>query len=557
MRHHSRNILLLGAAALALAACDSELDVVNPNNADITRALGTPTDVEKLLSGGFNQVVQNTTGGGAENLNSNFQVMSLENASGLANFNMGPRGSLPRVPVLNTPNNPGSVSVTRDFSGLSRLTRATTLGLERLATTGFTLGSAARDLRARSYGRFVLGLALGNLALSYDSSSVVLPGADAVPPLVAYDSVMRAAIATLDLALADATNPTAATTGGFPLPADWMNLSSGAVSADQFARIIRSYRARFRAEVGRTPAERGAANWTQIIADAQAGIQSDLNIVMNATTGWTHSWVANHYTSTNWHVAPMWIIGMADSTGADYASWLNQPLGDRLPFLIRSADKRFPAGLTRAAQNTASNGGGPNAVPFAGVYFRNRLAGNDGSSNDPGWLSSNYDHVRLQAFQNASRIGDVAHMVMPEMWGLIAEGAIRAGNFTLAADMIDRSRVSRGGLPALTGVITSATQPVPGGSACVPRVPSNAGGTYTTACGNIFEAMKWEKRMEMAYLSYGAWYFDSRGWGDLPQGTPLYFPVPWQERDVRQSPYTNSGGVGQVGGAARGTYGFP
>jgi hypothetical protein len=68
--------------------------------------------------------------------------------------------------------------------------------------------------------------------------------------------------------------------------------------------------------------------------------------------------------------------------------------------------------------------------------------------------------------------------------------------------------------------------------------------------------MKWEKRLETAYIQYGAWYFDMRGWGDLPEGTPIHFPIPWQERDVRVQPYTNMGGVGQPGGSLRGTYGF-
>ena len=42
----------------------------------------------------------------------------------------------------------------------------------------------------------------------------------------------------------------------------------------------------------------------------------------------------------------------------------------------------------------------------------------------------------------------------------------------------------------------------------------------------MMEAMKWEKRMELAYNYMGAWFFDSRGWGDLVKDTPLHYPVP-------------------------------
>ncbi|MFN5599735.1 MAG: hypothetical protein ACK5AK_10210, partial [Gemmatimonas sp.] len=445
MRLLFRSVLLAGVATLSLAACSTDLAVTNPNNADITRALGRPSDVENLLAGGFNQVVQNTTGGSTESINSSLQVMSHENYTGLANFNMGPRAGLPRTPILNFANNPGSASVSNDWNGLSRLARSTTIALERLGTTGFTLGSAAQDLRARAYGRFVLGLALGNLALVYDSAAVVVPGGDAVPPLVRYDSVMRASLKLLDDAFADASNATASGTGGFPLPATWMNLSTGAVSADLFQRIIRSYRARFRAEVARTAAERQAVNWAQVIADAQAGITADLQIAMNPNTGWTQAWVAQHYVGTNWHVMTPMIVGMADSTGASYTAWLNQPLLSRTPFIIRTTDRRFPAGNDRAAQQASSNGGASGALLPTGVYFRNRTSANDGAAADGTWGFSWYDHARFQAFQNAARIGNFPHMVMPEMWGLIAEGAIRTGNFALAAEMINNTRVTRGG----------------------------------------------------------------------------------------------------------------
>jgi hypothetical protein len=95
---------------------------------------------------------------------------------------------------------------------------------------------------------------------------------------------------------------------------------------------------------------------------------------------------------------------------------------------------------------------------------------------------------------------------------------------------------------------------VPGGANCVPKVP--VGPTFTTtACGNIFEAMKWEKRIETAYTHFGAWFQDSRGWGDLPAGTGLDFAVPYQDLQVRGHAIYSKGG-GLPGTAAKGTYGW-
>ena len=132
---------------------------------------------------------------------------------------------------------------------------------------------------------------------------------------------------------------------------------------------------------------------------------------------------------------------------------------------------------------------------------------------------------------------------------LAAEGYLRTNNIPSATTLIDKTRV-RAGLPALSGVITSATQQVPGGISCVPRVPQAPSYT-TTACGNVFEAMKWEKRLETSFTGYAQWYIDARGWGDLVQGTALDWPVPYQELFARQlASYTTSSV------AAKGTYGF-
>jgi hypothetical protein len=74
----------------------------------------------------------------------------------------------------------------------------------------------------------------------------------------------------------------------------------------------------------------------------------------------------------------------------------------------------------------------------------------------------------------------------------------------------------------------------------------------TTACGNIFEAMKYEKRLESAFTGYAQWFIDSRGWGDLTEGTVLEWPVPWQELYSRlnQNLYISTLR------ATKGTYGF-
>lgn len=133
---------------------------------------------------------------------------------------------------------------------------------------------------------------------------------------------------------------------------------------------------------------------------------------------------------------------------------------------------------------------------------------------------------------------------------LAAEAYYRLGDLASAAAKINITRVAKGNLPPLPLTMV-ATDQVPGAGACVPRVPDPATNFTSATCGTLFEALKWEKRMELAFTQYGAWYFDSRGWGDLALGTPLEWPVPYQEMDTRSETLYNSNTKAPVG-----TYGY-
>ncbi|HSJ24139.1 MAG TPA: hypothetical protein VK929_05670, partial [Longimicrobiales bacterium] len=85
---------------------------------------------------------------------------------------------------------------------------------------------------------------------------------------------------------------------------------------------------------------------------------------------------------------------------------------------------------------------------------------------------------------------------------------------------------------------------------CVPKLPNGS-------CGDLFEMLKWEIRMETAYQGYfsSPWYFHGRGWGDLAQGTPLQLPVPGREAELLMIPTYTFGGIGGESAAPSGTYG--
>jgi hypothetical protein len=534
-----------------IMACSDTLVVQDPNDPDRDRALGRPADVEAFISNTYAQIQNATLGGSNDDLQTQMQVMGMENTSALANFAMGPRGAIPRTPIENTRNSTGDVGNFRDFTVLHRAARMATIGIAAMNKLG-TLGSPAADARARSFARFVQGVAYGNLAMAYDSASLMSENDDpqAIQPLSDHLAVLDAAYVMLDSAIEIArANP-----GSFPLPNTW--ISGIALDTTGFFRLIHSYKARFRAGVARSPAERDAADWSAIIADANAGITADFNIAMNPTAGWDVIWPVQAYATgpANWHQMSQFYMGMADKSGG-YDAWLATTPANRAPFLVVSDDKRFPQGATRAAQNADTLR--PNYRTFTGFpYVRNRQAGED-QPGQPLQISM-YDFYRSRKFFTDSRISNYPIMTRAEIRLLAAEGYLRTGDVAAATVRIDSSRVTNGGLPKVDGVLTDTIAPVPGASACVPRVPDAAAATPYRAskCGNLWDALKWEYRMETAYTGYGMWYFAGRGWGDLPEGTALYWPVPYQEMDTRRQAFYSAGGVGGAGAAPHGNYGL-
>jgi hypothetical protein len=568
---------LSGLVAFAWLACNDPLSVTNSNSTDRFVALKTPADLENFLGFGYTIAHSGTLGGGAiagcgepclDGLQAQLQTMGMENVSGLANFAMGPRSAIPRNAIDNTPGGQGNVGNYRDFLVENRSLRIATLALARINELG-SLGTPARTARAQAFARFVQGVSLGNLALAYDSAAILTETntTQAVVPLASYSAVMSAALGYLDSAitLLGAGVPAGPPSDWFPPPsATWINGVNppAGLTAGLLQQIAYAYKARFRASVARTPAERAAVDWGRVIIEADSGIKADLNVTMGPSIGWDVLWVAQHYAtgSANWHQMSQFFLGMADSSGG-YDLWLAKTMpasgcpGGRCPFVVVTPDKRLPQGTTQTLQVADTQ-----PLSFASTrYFRNR--GPDQPGGDPLNISM-YDYRRSFAFFQNSRNGPYPIMTRAELRLLAAEGQLRANNVAAAALRIDSSRVGKGRLARLAGLVNDTLTPVTGadttlgGSSCLPRVPDAAQTFKKSKCGNIWDALKWEYRLETAYTGYGMWYFAARGWGDLPEGTALSWPVPYQEMQVRGEPYYGLGGVGAVGGAAPGNYGL-
>src|SRR6266436_8297892 len=105
-----------GVLALGFLACKDTLVVQDVTDPDRDRALGRPADVETFIGSTYAQVQNATLGGSNDDIQTQLQVMGMENTSALANFAMGPRGAIPRTPIENTRNSTGDVGNFRDFT---------------------------------------------------------------------------------------------------------------------------------------------------------------------------------------------------------------------------------------------------------------------------------------------------------------------------------------------------------------------------------------------------------------------------------------------------------
>jgi hypothetical protein len=291
------------------------------------------------------------------------------------------------------------------------------------------------------------------------------------------------------------------------------------------------------------------------VNDASNGITADWVLDLSNNQGWTGAWINQMAVSSGWSGMTPAIIGMADTTSG-YANWIAVERGSRAPFLIQTPDARFPSGSTRAAQTAASptvGAGLASALPS--VYFRARAPGEDNPGEAYG--NSYYDHVRFMGYRQNAAAGRWVWMSRTENDMLLAEGLMRLNRDAEAVVLINRTRVLNNLPPFPAGSDKNTpAPPQPTGSAtsCVPRTPTGPGGSLV--CGSMYEAMKWEKRIETLFTGYSQWFVDSRGWGDLPLGSPQMYPVPYQEMDARNQVSYNSVVGDAKWQALTSTYGF-
>ncbi len=561
----------IAAAALlvGVAGCAS-LDIVNKNAPERERAFSDPATVKAAAAGAIKSFINLRTD--YEPSLAPFSTMSDEHTFSWNNFQSRYYSSYGvECPQRCGWNNNTTASTYEPLPiwwyGLYSVISSANdvLFAIRQSASPPELGADAGWVEA--VAQLAQGLAHGLISLTYDQGFVVTEESDPTAlELVGRADLRDAAIAQLDQAatLAAAADFSGAPNTLFGLP------SGPTYTGAQIAQIARSFQAELLAEFARTADENAQTNWGQVATYASQGISSGTAFNLEA------------YMSDQLGGGGEFFTGI-EQWGNDYGTTRIDTRVARL--LANNQHDPWPGG----AGNPRPEITGPNAGGVYGVDKRmgdgGFLAGNTIGDGEPAatpnsgtdflwdpstyfnatrgqWHQSNIGYIRYHCSVGFGEFPDcptgAANFVVfsQHMNNLLwAEGLIRTNqNLGLAADLINRSRVGRGGLPAVTAA-DGAT--------------------------NLLKALFYEWHVELVSMSPDHWFnarrltktstvpFDASPWATgqatyepegsyvwipLWAGSPRSMPIPAKDLSLLgQEIYTFGGpndptGCGGVGG---------
>jgi hypothetical protein len=548
-----RRVTTLLAALFVAAAC-ADLTVENLNDPERERAITTPEDVETLISGQYytwwyTQASSNSYG-------MMTSVMADQHSSSWGNYDMRATSEEPRNAFINDPSYTYATNHQRAWYRAYRAISTVRDGLIAIAGADGALGTSddlqigtdGQDTqRAITFARFIQGMAHSVLGLMYDQAFIVdettdlQAGVDRVP----YDQVIDASIGYLEEAI------TLAGQGSFNIPPSWMG--QAIVDNQRLIRLCHFYIAQFMAYSPRTVAERDAVNWSAVdgvLYHANNGIIEDYVMIADNETWW-NTYMRQSQRS-GWSATDLREVGPSDQLGG-WDAWEKTTAGLRQAFDIDADDLRMPM-YPPVIGGTYDCWGQPTrdfscGAPGLRMVMEYRGPAQAGFRPERGTyhFSGYYGIPNYGYFDD--RLGPMDAHVVFEQDMLKAEAYIRLGQEANALPLINATRVTYGGLAPVTGAGKVPFDDAPTNTRCTPRMITNfPDGNWE--CGDLWEALKWEKRLETYGTTTALAYYDDRGWGNLVSGTGTMLPVPGQELLLLlEDIYTYGGEPGEVGSA--------
>ncbi|MDB4908809.1 MAG: hypothetical protein JWO05_3593 [Gemmatimonadetes bacterium] len=494
----------LGVLAVA-TACSRELTVPNLNNPDQSKALSNPGDVRNVIGGAmgpyWNESQESETVG--------LSVTADEATGNFGNFSMRFNQQQPRIPYNNAPGNTDEKTALNPWQGFYGAIGSANDGI-RAIKNGVKLNLEGSDQTAayNDLADFVWAASVSELAMIYDKAFIPSDQADPVAlTLRPFTEVRDSALARFDKVIASATgkNYTIATQyvedlGGV-----------GGLTGDKLAKYANSLAARTISQTSRNAAQNTAANWAKVLQYAEKGISTS-----TTAPGMDYSLTV---TSSN-------------PFGNNYTVYMNTDSWTRVDFrVIRAMDPTQPVQMNSTQLPPKATS--PDARMGTDFAYRGNTIGDPtrGFYMLSPWAYQRY--LYMARGQPNGFLGLTPNMISAENDLLIAEALIRtSGNLQRAVDMINKTRVGRGKLPAVT------TAGVPASADCLPK---NVAGT---GCGTLLDAVIYERLLELYGTNVVVGWGDARRFDVMFPGSPRSLPVPGKELGTLRIANYSCGGVG-------------
>lgn len=518
-RTRVRAAVLAATLAVSVGGC-LDLDVTDPNNLGITTVFTNASNTEAALVGSwkaYTEVMRGTCPTLPLEVYANMQTST--SATYLE------YSQEPRIPINNRDNlNCLSRYIFNVYYEAAAGARESFLGIKENNLKFGTVSTAFPDGEGtpsrKIFARFVIALSQLQHALLLDKSyltDTITPGYNqTVDSLTPWPVVLDEAKKQLRAAIDEARK-----VPNFTLPTLFVN--GRTITRDELVRVMYSYLVRADVYSPRTPAQRAAVNWAAVLARLDSGITRDFGHQADpAVAGTGSTYLTNSFAQNTLRLSNRF-LGPAD-TSNNYQNWLNATVATRNSIQIFTPDRRI--------SNTTLT------IPITGVGKINRVTTTMGSAANGAYLTTQYRHVKyLNTAADSGSRTFVPAITLDEMKFIRAEALYRLGRLTEAAALINTTRVAAG----LRPVDAAGT---PAGRDCVPRKDDGT-------CGSLFDAIQYEKRIELFPAQADINFYDARGWGRLLAGTPVHFPVVGRELITRGLPYYTFGGTEDKTNAAQ------
>ena len=483
-----RGLLAVVGLAVFGAACQTDLDITNPNNPDVERALATAEDVQNIAISTVNSWYLASTsiypymmlGVTADVLSANF-----------GNFGMRFNNLEPRIAFNNT-----SASSDRDVVEDPWEDNYSTIGAANDVIRVMRSDDLGDDEPSEAYehlAMFTRAASLTNLALLFDRAFVVNeefnPETDEPPELLAFQQVADSAEKWWDELIAATKGKT------YSYPANVIPLVPGPLNAVRLHRMANTMAALLLAYTPRRAADVAGVDWAKVATLAESGIGTgtggtpfDFVVEGDGGTNWW-SYINYYGNEPSWVRVDMRVINRMDPSQPAKFTGTIVPKGT-------SPDDRYNTDYTHAGDVIGD--------PGRGIYMQTF------------WWHSRYAHHRR--FSPTAAATAVPYMLAAESDLVRAEALIRSGgSLATAAELINKTRVTRGKLPAATAAEGAA---------------------------KLLEYIDYEREIELMNSS-GMAFFRRRHVDGLQEGTLRHLPIPAKELETLQLPVYTFGGVGK------------